>query len=300
MLDFVDSDFELLLFDRLNVIRDTIHKYGEENFYLSFSGGKDSTVLHHLIDMALPDNCIPRVFINTGIEYLDIVKFVKELASQDERFQLIAPSKPIKKVLETYGYPFKSKEHSEKVGMYQNGSRCKSILKYKEGGMFGCPKSLLYQFEDDFPLKLSKDCCTNLKKKPVHQWERHNGRNIAIIGIRMGEGGQRKNHQGCAVFDRVGNLKRFKPLNPLSDSWEDWFIKNFNVKLCRLYYPPFNFKRTGCKGCPFAIELQEQLTVMATYLPYERQQCELIWEPVYKEYRRIGFRLCKNEQGKLF
>ena len=65
-------DNELLLIDRLGVIRDTINSYGEENFYLSFSGGKDSTVLHHLLDMALPGNKIPRVFINTGIEYVDI------------------------------------------------------------------------------------------------------------------------------------------------------------------------------------------------------------------------------------
>ena len=43
-------DNELLLFDRINVIKDTINKYGEENFYLSFSGGKDSTILHWLID----------------------------------------------------------------------------------------------------------------------------------------------------------------------------------------------------------------------------------------------------------
>ena len=70
-------DNEFILFDRLEVIRKTIQEYGEENFYLSFSGGKDSTVVHHLLDMALPDNRIPRVFINTGIEYVDIVKFVK-------------------------------------------------------------------------------------------------------------------------------------------------------------------------------------------------------------------------------
>lgn len=72
-------DNELLLFDRLEIIKSTIKKYGEENFYISFSGGKDSTVLHYLVDMALPDNKIPRVFINTGIEYNDIVNFVKEL-----------------------------------------------------------------------------------------------------------------------------------------------------------------------------------------------------------------------------
>ena len=72
------TENEFLLQDRLNVIRDTINKYGEENFYLSFSGGKDSTVVHHLLDMALPENKIPRVFSNTGIEYNAIVEFVRE------------------------------------------------------------------------------------------------------------------------------------------------------------------------------------------------------------------------------
>lgn len=72
------TENEFLLQDRLNVIRDTINKYGEENFYLSFSGGKDSTVVHHLLDMALPENRIPRVFSNTGIEYNAIVEIVRE------------------------------------------------------------------------------------------------------------------------------------------------------------------------------------------------------------------------------
>lgn len=70
---------DLVLFDRLEVIRNTINKYGEENFYISFSGGKDSTVLHYIIDEALPNNKIPRVYINTGIEYNDILKFVKQM-----------------------------------------------------------------------------------------------------------------------------------------------------------------------------------------------------------------------------
>ena len=72
------TENEFLLQDRLGVIKDTINKYGEENFYISFSGGKDSTVIHHLVDMALPGNKIPRVFSNTGIEYNAIVEFVRE------------------------------------------------------------------------------------------------------------------------------------------------------------------------------------------------------------------------------
>ena len=75
------TENEFILEDRLGVIRDTITKYGEDNFYLSFSGGKDSIVVHYLLDMALPNNKIPRVFSNTGIEYNAIVEFVRERES---------------------------------------------------------------------------------------------------------------------------------------------------------------------------------------------------------------------------
>ena len=62
------NDNEFLLYDRLQKIRQIIEQYGENNFYISYSGGKDSTVLHNLIDMALPNNKIPRVYADTGIE----------------------------------------------------------------------------------------------------------------------------------------------------------------------------------------------------------------------------------------
>ena len=113
-------DYELTLFDRLNVIRDVNKKYDlEHNAYLSFSGGKDSTILHHLLDMALPNNSVPRVFINTGIEYQAIVEFVKGLAEKDNRFILLRPSVAVKPMLEKYGYPFKSKQHSHNIMIYQ-------------------------------------------------------------------------------------------------------------------------------------------------------------------------------------
>lgn len=102
------------------------------------------------------------------------------------------------------------------------------------------------------------------------------------------------------MFDSNNVIKRFKPLNPVSDDWMEWYIESRKIKLCRLYYEPFNFKRTGCKGCPFALDLQDQLEVMARLLPAERKQCEIIWKPIYDEYRRIGYRLNKEEQIRLF
>lgn len=294
-------DNELVLFDRIEIIKTTIAKYGEENFYISFSGGKDSTVLHYLVDMAIPGNNIPRVFINTGIEYFDIVKFVKELANKDDRFIILQPAQSIKKICETYGYPFKSKEHSLKVGLYQNGSRSKSVLAYKNGfddiesSRFQCPKSLLYQYEDTFEIKISDKCCYKLKKEPIHKWEKANNKPIAITGMRKEEGGQRANIASC-IITRKSKVVKFHPLLVVDEEFEDWFIKKYNVQLCKLYYPPYNFDRTGCKGCPFALKLQEQLDVMEKLMPNELNQCEMIWKPVYSEYRRIGYRLKKQKQ----
>jgi hypothetical protein len=38
--------------------------------YVSFSGGKDSTVLKHIVDSMYTD--VPAVFVNTGLEYPEI------------------------------------------------------------------------------------------------------------------------------------------------------------------------------------------------------------------------------------
>ena len=78
---------EFLLSDRITKIRAINEQHNLlNNAYISFSGGKDSTVLHYLIDEALPGNQIPRVFINTGIEYKATLKFVKQMAENDNRF----------------------------------------------------------------------------------------------------------------------------------------------------------------------------------------------------------------------
>jgi 3'-phosphoadenosine 5'-phosphosulfate sulfotransferase (PAPS reductase)/FAD synthetase len=286
-----DYDFDLQ--DRVAKIQAIIKEYGEYNFYISFSGGKDSTILHNLIDIALPNNNIPRVFINTGIEYVDIVAFVKSLAEKDSRFQIINSGIIIPKMLEKFGYPFKSKQHSHNLSIYQKSGMTKTNEKYlglSSKIKFLCPQCLKYQFNKSYNLKISDKCCYKLKKEPIAKWENKSGKYIKILGIRREEGGMR-NISGCTVFDNKNQLKVFKPLAPLTNDWCDWFCKSYNIKLCKLYYPPFNFKRTGCKGCPYALDLNEQLETMKQFLPNEYKQCELLWKPVYDEYRRIGFRL---------
>lgn len=286
--------------ERKELIRRVItEEHDEDEFYLSFSGGKDSTVLSDMIDRAIPNNRIPRVYANTGIEYNAIIKFVKELAEKDDRVVIIKPTTPIKQMLERDGYPFKSKFHSQKVMMYQNsGLETTSVKVYlglanaKSGakilGDHSCPKMLRYQFTEDFKIPVSQKCCDRLKKEPIKKWQKENNRPTAIIGIMASEGGERE-HAQCFAFKK-GKFKAFQPLAPLTKEWEDWYIEKFDVRLCELYYPPYNFIRTGCKGCPFNLRLQQELDTLDAYLPKERAQCERIWGPIYEEYRRIGYR----------
>ena len=293
------EDFELTLFDRLNVIKDTIKKYGEENFYISFSGGKDSTTLHHLIDMALPGNRIPRVYSDTGIELNAIRDFVKALAMTDDRFVILKPMTPIKMTLEKFGYPFKSKMHSYMVEKYQRLGLIKGVKNYTGQGdkqyFRPCPKKLLYQFTEDFKLKISDACCLKMKEEPMQKWSSSNNRKIAITGIMREEGGRRV--KASCITIRGGEVRFFNPLSKSSKDFENWFIEKYGIKLASVYYPPYNLIRTGCKGCPFAPELQEILDMLEKYFPNERKQCEAIWKPVYDEYRRLGYRLKKENKN---
>ena len=163
--------------------------------------------------------------------------------------------------------------------------------------MLGVPEILKYQFSPEFTMKISDLCCDEIKKYPMKKYEKESGRKYKITGMRKAEGG-RRTRTHCVVF-RKGRIS-FQPLAVITDEWEEWFIKKHNIKLCKLYYPPYNFLRTGCKGCPYAIEIQAELETLSRLLPAERKQCEYIWKPVYEEYRRIGYRLKKNEQQKLF
>lgn len=70
---------DFILEDRLQKIRQIINQYGENHFYISFSGGKDSTVLSALVDIAISGNVIPRVFADTGIELKMIEDFVLDM-----------------------------------------------------------------------------------------------------------------------------------------------------------------------------------------------------------------------------
>ena len=83
------------------------HHNGE--VYVSFSGGKDSTVLLHIVRQLYPD--VEAVFSNTGLEYPEIVKFVKSF----DNVTIIRPSMTFNNVIKEKGYPVVSKSVSNCV-----------------------------------------------------------------------------------------------------------------------------------------------------------------------------------------
>lgn len=174
---------EFMLEDRIAKTRAINEQYDlENNSYFSFSGGYDSCVGSKVLDIALPNNKIPRVFLNTGIEYSKMVKFVKKLAEKDDRIIIYNSGVNINKMLNEYGYPFKSKQHSHNWAIFNNNRE--EITKYID--MINKDKSLLYNF--GFIHNLPKGVKTIIKyvygirekagkmlytKEPVNEYSRY-------------------------------------------------------------------------------------------------------------------------------
>ena len=215
--------------------------------------------------------------------------YIQELAKTDDRFIIVNQTRNIKQTLNTYGYPFKSKEFSLRVEQYNTGHNSNFIKKYlnpETMPKFKCPDILRYMFENRGKYNVSNKCCYKLKKDLAHKWQRANNKTVTITGMRNEEGGNRER-----LTCLTSNNTKFHPLVVVSEEWEEQFIEHFKIKLCKLYYPPYNFHRTGCKGCPYNLHIQDDLDVMFKLLPNEYKQCLHLWGYVYDEYIRIGYRL---------
>ena len=92
-----------------NRIRGWVDNFGLDGVYVSFSGGKDSTVLLDIARGLYPD--MLAVFVDTGLEYPEVRNFVKTY----DNVEWLKPKKNFRQVIEEYGYPFISKEVSDKV-----------------------------------------------------------------------------------------------------------------------------------------------------------------------------------------
>lgn len=176
-------DFDQKIDHALGTIEAFVNRMGgEDKVYVSFSGGKDSTVLFHLARRLYPN--ILGVFCNTGNEYPDVIRFVKQTQAEGANIHFIRPKLKPRQVWEKYGFPLVSKEKSQMIYEIRVNPNSPSSLKRLNKRSFGLSECWRYLLSE--PYNTSHKCCAALKKEPFHKFERHSGRS-PILGVMASE-----------------------------------------------------------------------------------------------------------------
>jgi 3'-phosphoadenosine 5'-phosphosulfate sulfotransferase (PAPS reductase)/FAD synthetase len=209
-----------------------------ENPTIAFSGGKDSTVLMHLIRVVMKKN-IPAIYVNTGNEYPEIIKFATKKFGNTT---VIRPKAKLKHVIEKYGFPLISKEYSKMIYELRKGTKHSSryLTGIQQNGKqtsFVLPKK--YHFLINAPFSCSDVCCSFLKKYPTQKYNSITGEMGVEAIMRMTSWLR----TGCNVFGK--KRSKSKPLSIWTerDIWE--YKRLFNVEFCELY-DDYRVSRTGC------------------------------------------------------
>lgn len=214
--------------------------FGVDGVYVSFSGGKDSTVLLHLTRQLYPD--IEAVFVDTGLEYPEIRQFVKTF----DNVTILRPEMRFDEVIKTYGYPIISKEVSEcvyqgRLALKTNGEK----YPYRLLKLLGTAKDKngnksIFNKEKYKPLLYtdficSHYCCNVMKKKPAKQYAKQSGKKP--ITAQMASESHLREQQwiknGCNGFDMKSPIS-----NPMS-FWTEQdvlhYIKENNLRIASVY-----------------------------------------------------------------
>jgi len=222
------------------------YEYWNGKVYISFSGGKDSTVLLHLVRNLYPD--VVAVYCDTGLEFPEIKEFVKET----ENVVTLRPEMNFKKVITEYGYPIISKEIALTIEYARKGSAW-AISKLNGEREWGNHKK--YKFLLDAPFKITDKCCYKMKKEPFKIYEKETELK-PFIGTMASEGGQRETaykRTGCNSFESA------KPKSvPLGfwmeqDIWD--YLNLYKIPYSKIY--DMGYQRTGCMFCAFGAHLEK-------------------------------------------
>lgn len=232
-------------------IVDWVNEFGINGVYVSFSGGKDSTVLLHMVREIFPE--VEAVFVNTGLEYPEIQQFVKSF----DNVTILRPKIRFYEVIKKYGYPIISKQVSNVIsgarksieGQKYSLRLCQLGIKETEYG--GLNQSVKYDYESavkgskftqtryrplidtDFPI--SDKCCDVMKKAPVYEYGKRTGKK-AIIATMAAESMLRENtwlKHGCNAFD--SKHPKSTPMAFWTEQDVLQYIKKYNIPIAKVY-----------------------------------------------------------------
>ena len=267
-------------------IREWVDYYGTNGVYISFSGGKDSTVLLHIVRELYPD--VEAVFVNTGLEYPEIQQFVKTF----DNVTILRPKMRFDEVIKKYGYPIISKDASgviyEVLVRKAKGLDFTNLVRYQKlagthehQGVKSpyCCEKYLPLINADF--KTSNRCCHIMKKKPAHDFGKSSGK-VAIVATMAEESRLRETswiRSGCNAFE--GKTPRSTPMAFWTEQDVLQYIKQHNIQMASVYgevvfadnpeqirFDGFESgrlttsgcKRTGCIFCGFGCHLEKEPT----------------------------------------
>lgn len=236
------------------------YNYWDGNVYVSFSGGKDSTVLLHIVRSMYPE--VPAVYSDTGLEFPEIREFVKTF----DNVTWLKPAMNFRKVIETHGYPVISKEQAQWIERARAAARNGKADVIAEK-VYGCRRngdhsrfsvSAGWRKLYNAPFKISAECCNEMKKKPLKHYAAETGR-MPIIGTMASESKLRTQQwlkTGCNAYD--AKRPTCKPMSFWleQDVWD--YIRKYNIPYCHVYDK--GYARTGCIFCMFGAHLDDEPT----------------------------------------
>lgn len=234
--------------------------------YLSFSGGKDSTVLRHIVKSLYED--VPAVFVDTGLEYPEVRKFATQHADV-----VLRPKMRFDEVIKTYGYPVATKRVADAVEGARrnpNSTRAQQMRGEYGGRRDGKQSKFSYTkwlYLMDAPFKISAKCCDVMKKQPIKKYGKETGR-MPIIGTLASESQARKAEwfkSGCNAFNSPYPTSR--PLSFWTEQDILQYIKEHDLQYASVYgdiveddagqLRTTDCDRTGCMFCCFGCHLED-------------------------------------------